>query len=335
MISIDKAILHIFDTKNAQMILSDEPIELNGELQTFLADHIAKCFKKTSGKKGRFQENSVFEKNLQDYINNGDFIHFSKTVAKIWFDIIRQAENISPSDLLVCDIRNDDIRYVAFLRMESKRAFSHDVAHDGQMIRNDIHANISILPNPSANGAEEFVFLSVEDKNLFISQKKYKIDGNSIFALSEAVLECTLKPSQEETLKVIQKATEKVAEDFGADVVKAAASVKAAIAQDLDEEEELDPIRTGRAVFSNSPDMQEAFQKKIADAGIAPNERVSVDRESLLKKIVNHKLKTDTGIELVIPSEYFDNTDYIEFSHAEDGSLYITLKHIGSIVNKR
>ena len=61
MISIDKAILHIFDTENAQLILSDEPIELNGELQIFLADHIAKCLKKTSGKKGRFQENSFFD----------------------------------------------------------------------------------------------------------------------------------------------------------------------------------------------------------------------------------------------------------------------------------
>ncbi len=335
MISIDKAILHIFNTENEQAILSDETLELSSDLQEFLAEHIAKCFKKTSGKKGRFLENSIFEQYLQDYLNDGNFVLFSKNAATAWFEVISQAENILPSDLLVCDIRNDDARYIALLRMESKRAFSHDVEHDGQSVRNDIHTNSAILPNPSATGAEEFVLLSTENEDLFISQKKYKIDGNSIFALSEAILECTLKPSQEEALKVIQRATEKVAEDFGANIVQAAASVKTAIAQDLEDEEDLDPIRTGRAVFSNSPDMQEAFQKKMQEAGFVQNERVSVDRESLLKKIVNHKLKTDTGIELIIPSEYFDNTDYIEFSHAEDGSLYITLKHISSIVNRK
>ena len=335
MISIEKAILHIFDTETERMISSDKQIDLDSDLQTFIAEHIEKCFKKASGKKGRFQENSIFEKNLQDYLIDGDFLRFSKTASAIWFDIIRQAENIPSSDVLVCDFRKDDERYLAFLRLESKKAFSHDITTDGSVVRNDIHANISILPNPSATGAEEFAFLSTTDNTIFLSQKKYKIDGNLIFALSEAVLECTLKPSQEETLRVIQKATEKVAEDFGASAIQAAASVKTAIAQDLEGEEDLDPIRTGRAVFARSPDMQEAFQQKMQEAGFTPNERIAVNRESLLKKIVNHKLKTDTGIELIIPSEYFDNTDYIEFNHAEDGSLYITLKHIGSIVNKK
>ena len=48
------------------------------------------------------------------------------------------------------------------------------------------------------------------------------------------------------------------------------------------------------------------------------------------------KMKIQIEEEVVGKTIYFlDNTDYIEFSHAEDGSLYITLKHIGSIVNKR
>ena len=63
-----------------------------------------------------------------------------------------------------------------------------------------------------------------------------------------------------------------------------------------------------------------------------------LDEENKTAQIVDYNPprtgSSDEGIELTIPAEYFDNTDFIEFNHAEDGSLYITLKHISSIVNR-
>ena len=47
--------------------------------------------------------------------------------------------------------------------------------------------------------------------------------------------------------------------------------------------------------------------------------------------MMRHKLKTDTGIELVIPTDYFDNTDFVEFAKSADGSISITLKQIQNI----
>ena len=125
-----------------------------------------------------------------------------------------------------------------------------------------------------------------------------------------------------------------IAEDFGVNTVQTAASVKNAIAKELEDKETLNPIQLGTAIFSKEPAMQEAFQQKMQDSGFTKDENVTVNKETLLKKVMNHKLKTDTGIELTIPAEYFDNTEFIEFNHAEDGSLYITLKHISSIINR-
>ena len=72
----------------------------------------------------------------------------------------------------------------------------------------------------------------------------------------------------------------------------------------------------------------------VPACGFAKDERITVNKETLLKKVINHKLKTDTGIELTIPAEYFDNTEFIEFNHAEDGSLFITIKNISRIINR-
>ena len=44
-----------------------------------------------------------------------------------------------------------------------------------------------------------------------------------------------------------------------------------------------------------------------------------------------HKLSTDTGIEITIPTDYFENTDFVEFFKSDDGSMSITLKNIQNI----
>ena len=78
--------------------------------------------------------------------------------------------------------------------------------------------------------------------------------------------------------------------------------------------------------------MQADFDAAIQEAGFT--EPVKMDQEATLKKLCKHKLKTDTGIELTIPTDYFDNTEYVEFNNNEDGTLSITLKHISNITNR-
>ena len=53
-----------------------------------------------------------------------------------------------------------------------------------------------------------------------------------------------------------------------------------------------------------------------------------------MKKLRKHKLATDTGIELTIPTDYFDSTEFVEFNQEKDGSMSITIKHIQNLKNK-
>ena len=43
---------------------------------------------------------------------------------------------------------------------------------------------------------------------------------------------------------------------------------------------------------------------------------------------------TDTGIEITIPLDYYNNKDYIEVLNMPDGRLAIQIKNIGNIENK-
>ena len=100
----------------------------------------------------------------------------------------------------------------------------------------------------------------------------------------------------------------------------------------MQETDELDPLEAGKEVFRDNPAMQADYNAQIKEAGFT--EPVKMDQEATLKKMRNHKLKTDTGIELTIPIDYFDNTEFVEFNNNTDGTLSITLKHILNITNR-
>lgn len=48
----------------------------------------------------------------------------------------------------------------------------------------------------------------------------------------------------------------------------------------------------------------------------------------------SHKIKTDTGIEITVPSDFFNNPEYIEFISNEDGTISIAIKNVGQIINR-
>ena len=59
-----------------------------------------------------------------------------------------------------------------------------------------------------------------------------------------------------------------------------------------------------------------------------------VNREFAGKQGRQHKIKTDTGIEISFPVEYMKNRDFIEIVTNPDGTLRIELKNINKISNK-
>ena len=46
------------------------------------------------------------------------------------------------------------------------------------------------------------------------------------------------------------------------------------------------------------------------------------------------KIKTDNGIEIIIPVDYMNSKDYVEFVTQSDGTISIQLKNITNITSK-
>ena len=198
-------------------------------------------------------------------------------------------------------------------------------------VQNEIINHYAIMPNLSQR-MDEFVIIDAASLQLSFVAKKYTMEGESVYLLPEVVLECSMEPSQKDALKSLEKTTVAVAESFGQDAVAAAAAAKNYVAEHMEISNELDLKRAGEEVFKEQPAMQADYNRRLEEQGF--DKPVQMDQEATLKKVAKHKLKTDTGIELAIPTDYFDNTQFVEFHNETDGTLSITLKHIASIINR-
>ncbi|MCR5440453.1 MAG: nucleoid-associated protein [Selenomonas sp.] len=332
MIIIDKAILHILDFNSGMTVYSDEELTVQDSIETFLYKHIEKSWGSQDAKPGTFYEDSAFQEKLNAYLSGEmSFVPFSKEITHTLEEAFTHAEEMASADVIVADVRIDDRRQIVVFKSNSHIGYTHQVNQTENGIKNEIINHYSIMPNLTQK-MEEFAFVDTESKGISVCAKKYTIDGNSIQVFPEILLECSLTPSPKEAIKNLSKTAAKVAEAYGQDKVATEAAVKSYVAENMQETDELDLVEAGKEIFKDNPSMQSDFDTAIKDAGFT--EPVKMDQEATLKKMCKHKLKTDTGIELTIPTDYFDNTEYVEFNNNDDGTLSITLKHISNIVNR-
>lgn len=332
MIIIEKAILHILDFHSGVTVYSDAELPVKDSVETWLLKHVERAWASQDAKPGTFYDDSAFLKQLQSYETGElDFIAFSKAIAKTLEDALTHAEEMPASDVIVAQAIIDEVPYLVILRSNSHIGFTHQVNQTESGIQNEIINHYSIMPNLSQK-IDEFAFINRKTRAVKTAAKKYKIDGEPVTVLPEVLLECSLTPSPKEAMKNLSKAAAQVAETYGQDKVATEAAVKSYVAETMQQGTELDLREAGKEIFQDNPAMQQELDTAIRDAGIT--EPVQMDPEATLKKVSRHKLKTDTGIELTIPTDYFDNTEFVEFNNNEDGTLSITLKHISNIVNR-
>ena len=332
MIIIHHSILHILDFNSGVTVFSDNELVVENSVETFLLKHLEKSFTDSNLKTGTFYENSAFQATLRSYLNEEtSFVEVSKTLANYAYTMIQRIENPESADILICDISVDTERFMVFLKCDNRMGFVHQVMQDEDGVKNDIINHYAIMPTLSQK-IDECAFISAENLSIKFTDKKYSIDGDSAFLLADYILQCDFRLSGKESFKAIHHIAKKVAEEHGQNSVDTLVKAKNFIASNAELSDSLNPEALGREVFAASPMLQQEYIKEIRTAGIG--EQVNLERDFAIKKSRTHRIKTDTGIELIIPVEYFENQDYVEFINNSNGTVSINLKNIAKLINK-
>lgn len=133
-------------------------------------------------------------------------------------------------------------------------------------------------------------------------------------------------------LKTVTQIVSKVAEGHGVNSAVALSKAKNFLCENAEVSTTLSPTDLCQQIFSDSEEMQDEFLSLVQEEQI-PDE-IKIEKSFAIKASKSHRIKTDTGIEVIFPAVYFENHEFIEFVNNPNGTISIQLKNIGKIVNK-
>lgn len=333
---INHAILHVLDFESAVNVFSQCELDLedNRACRQFVTTHLRRARQSGDNKRATFAEDSAFVGELKNYFfGEREFIDLSQQVAEFISNELARADKAQSTDVLVADFDDDDdVRWFAVMLLTSKQAFMHEVGtQDGNRVAN-ITRHYAILPNPSQK-VQSYCVVRASTMEIGYVDKARKIAGEDRMLIPEGLLQCETGVSGKEAIDTVARVVEEVAEEHGANTAVALAKVKAAVAEKVEDDEELPPWDIVDEVFEDEPVIKDGVRAALTEEKMP--ERVPVERKQVERAAVrNHKIRTDTGIEISFPAEMGSNSDYIEFVNEPNGLISIELKKISSIENR-
>lgn len=332
---INHAILHILDFDSAVNVMSQRELDIESRtVRNFVTTHLRRARTSADNKRATFAENSAFGGELKGYFfGEREFVDLSQQIAEFISSELTKAEKAESTDVLVADFDDDeDARWFAVMLLGSKQAFMHEVGREEGEVRNDIARHYAILPNPSQK-VPSYAIVRASTMEIGYVDKKRKIAGEDRILIPDGLLQCDTGVSGKEVIDTVTRVVEEVAEEHGANTAVALAKVKAAVAEKVEDDEELPPWDIVDEVFEDEPVIKESVRAALTEEKVP--ERVPVERKQVERAAVrNHKIRTDTGIEISFPAEMGSNSEYIEFVNEPNGLISIELKNIGSIENR-
>lgn len=331
---IQQAILHILDFNSNMCVLSQKELDFSSDVvYEYVEKRVNRMLHDPGQQGGIFYATSEYQMKLQQLLDGAMcFTELASDMAKKLYDVLSHCDTPESLDVLFVDFQDDDdARNIAILLLEHKTAYTHEILDDDGEVYNKLIKHHAILPGLTQK-TEGYGFVRLSDFSLHFVDTKRPCDGEDIYILPDRILQCTTSISGRDAVKMVRKITEKVADDYGASAVEAVSKAKKYLADQAETDDSFSPEDFGAAAFAEAPQLQQAFKEELAEAKLP--EHVEIKKDFAQRTGRQHKIKTDTGIEITFPSEYIENTEYIQFINNPDGSISIELKHIGKIINK-
>lgn len=326
MIQIKKAILHIFDFSHNTLTLSENSMSEEDLTQlVFARKQVEKLIESPVLKKGEFKPESKQKDIFSKYSSEEVYLlEISSQIANSWYSYIKMSDKIEPATLLVLDVFDNAKHLLAFLKYKNKNAYTYEGKILNGKLVNHVIENSYVLPGASQI-VDECFLVDLETLQIYYKDNKRIIDGEQCSIIADRLLFCTSELSQKEIITTIQEATEDFCDQYELDAMPHIAKTKTYIQEKLADDGYLRISELSEEVFSKK-EMQDEFLKNLEDLNVPENTFMNAKFAGNATKLI--KMKTDTGIQIAIPSVYFDDIEHFEVIQNEDQTLTLQIKNI-------
>ena len=327
---INKYIVHVLDKNSDVPVINESEGKINPEVDKFLQKVIKKVTKDDDLRKARFKN---FDKNIvcncseQMVYYEDEFLENTKGIAAYLFDIMKINSELETCDLVVCMFTVKDEKYVAILKLDYKRLYTHSIEFvddkfSVNLVPNDIGIPESIKPKYCAiisgsMGKNDEYHLRILDEAL-------KKEGEPSKFVTE-FLDVEVIEDDNYKTKVFKNAAETWITNALCDDIKKAEDIRSVLNYTLKEKHEIDIEEFVENSISDES-LKESFKEHMEDKGL--EEGFQVDKKWIEKKLKKRKLKTDTGFDISGDLVHFEDPMKYSVRQNSDGSIDITIKNV-------
>lgn len=329
---IAASVLHILDYSAHVTVLSDASMNLEDDLIGRLVTRLVRrAHRDSDGHAGIFEADASYPA-LLDQLNQGSlsFTAFSKKTAERFDEALRD-QTVKTLDLFVNSYHYDDVPYVSLIFLEGQSSLAPFTGSENGLAVNTIEEKRGILPSLNKKIASYAVINVLSHEMRINDAIKWDTEEKNVLA---SVLQCSMKQSQKEVLKNLTEVADEVARDYDENPAVAVSKAKQYIADAVKEERPVETREIAEEIFpgEENRERQEAFLHRSTEREVP--EEVAIEPSAIKAGMKKQRIATDTGIEISFPTEYTADPDMISFVNEEDGSISISIHHIGKITNK-
>lgn len=324
-ITFKQTIIHSLDLSMGQPIISKNPVVLTDESESFITKKLISVIENNSIADAEFsgQLNLYQEDSLSHKISNWNdkyFLPLAENVADTFFRYIVEYGTIPSGDLISTLYLIDGNMHLAFLKINFKEESTHYYDHENSTASIIKHRGIY-----EKNIVEAVVF-NLEDASVQIldeSKSKYL----------QLLFDLKPKLSVKETIKAIEKVAAKTIEEHYDNPIAAMNELKNNISESISRTSTIPVMEIIEKTFGSDETVLESCIEHAEEFGIK-EAKVEVTNSSIKNKFASQKLKTDTGIEIKMPTHLFKDQDFFEMVNEADGTITLKIKHVSHVLNK-
>ncbi|WP_410497007.1 nucleoid-associated protein [Cellulosilyticum sp. ST5] len=330
-IRIVKAIVHILNNKDDELVLNDFELDINPIVARLFENHIKNSITDETTRVALFNEQSVNQvKDLSNQILSepDSFIEDSKQIANCLFLAMRNNLRIASANFVVCEYSANNNTYLALLKMD----FSEIIETHVEVIegKNKIVLEIkgSGIPNDKQKLHKCAFIKKSSDENeydIILLDKDTKEEGIANF-FANAFLNCNLIHTNRTNTKGLFINTEKFVNALYRTEPLTAQNKIEVLVHTLQYHKELNVVALAEQLF---PDEQikdnylQMISKKVGDYTF------DVDEQFVKEQISRKNIKTDSGIDIKVALEVFEDKDQFEIEPVGDsGRVNIIIKNV-------
>lgn len=339
-IVIRKAVLHILDTNRGQCILSNTLLNPGPDLHDFIRNHIYKIVSSDDTKNCEFDPKcspiySILE--TWDESDETSFIETSQAIANKLYVAMGEGLDIPAADLLFVTFQAEGTIYLALLKMNYKMSYTHHVARELTQYEDDLLRNVEISRTRSflsgTSRISEAAIINLSDRSIKLLEKRYEVNGEKVYYLSENFLVCRTNISPKKKLNILTRVINNISNKYDGADLKTKMDTKSALQKEYVDRKSFDIEEIGNKLFGKSPEKKSEFDEKMEQYDLQ-YDNFTVTNESTVKKLEKQVMVTDSGIEISIPMEVYNKRASLEIKTDATGKSTIIIGNIDNIIFK-